>query len=153
VIDAAEFVGPFLDRQLGLHRAAKFYYTTGWHETATASELIVNKAAWARLPNDLKAIVENATAACNVISEAWCQKNNADAMEDLIKNHGVTAQPLPDPVVAALRVANDRILEEAVARDPVVKRVHDSFMAYKAKFDDWSGYSESVYHAKIRVKG
>ena len=35
VIDAAEFVGPYLDRQLGLHRAAKYYYTTGWHETAT----------------------------------------------------------------------------------------------------------------------
>ena len=36
VIDAAEFVGPYLDRQLGLQRAAKYYYTTGWHETATA---------------------------------------------------------------------------------------------------------------------
>jgi TRAP-type mannitol/chloroaromatic compound transport system substrate-binding protein len=99
VIDAAEFVGPFLDRQLGLQRVAKHYYTTGWHETATASELIINKAAWARLPNDLKAIVENAVAACNVISEAWCQKNNAEAMEDLIRNHGVIAKPLPDAVV------------------------------------------------------
>ena len=29
VIDAAEFVGPFQDRRLGLHKAAKFYYTTG----------------------------------------------------------------------------------------------------------------------------
>jgi hypothetical protein len=29
VIDAAEFVGPYLDRQLGLQRAAKYYYTTG----------------------------------------------------------------------------------------------------------------------------
>ena len=92
VIDAAEFVGPFLDRQLGLHRAAKYYYTTGWHETATASELIVNKAKWNKLPADLKAIVENACAACNVISEAWCQKNNAEAMEDLIKNQGVIAR-------------------------------------------------------------
>ena len=46
VIDAAEFVGPYLDRQLGLQRAAKYYYTTGWHETATASELIINKAKW-----------------------------------------------------------------------------------------------------------
>ncbi len=62
VIDAAEFVGPYLDRQLGLQRAAKYYYTTGWHETATASELIVNKAKWASLPADLKAIVENACA-------------------------------------------------------------------------------------------
>ncbi len=90
VIDAAEFVGPYLDRQLGLHRAAKYYYTTGWHETATASELIVNKAKWASLPADLKAVVENACAACNVTGEAWCQKNNAEAMEDLIKNQGVT---------------------------------------------------------------
>jgi TRAP-type mannitol/chloroaromatic compound transport system substrate-binding protein len=153
VIDAAEFVGPFLDRQLGLHRAAKYYYTTGWHETATASELIVNKAAWNRLPADLKAIIENACAACNVISEAWCQKNNAEAMEDLIKNQGVIAAPLPDSVVKALREANDKILAEAVARDPVTKKVHDSYMGYKAKYDVWAGYSEAVYHNKIRTGG
>ena len=103
MIDAAEFVDPFLDRQLGLQRAAKYYYTTGWHETATGSELIINKAKWNSLPPDLKAIVENACAACNVISEAWCQKNNAEAMEDLIKNQGVIAQPLPDPIVEALQ--------------------------------------------------
>jgi TRAP-type mannitol/chloroaromatic compound transport system substrate-binding protein len=150
VIDAAEFVGPFLDRQLGLQRVAKYYYTTGWHETATASELIVNKAAWNRLPADLKAIVENACAACNVISEAWCQKNNAEAMEDLIRNFAVIAQPLPDEVVARLRTETTRILDEATARDPVTRRVHDSYMAYKAKYDSWAGYSEDVYHRKIR---
>jgi TRAP-type mannitol/chloroaromatic compound transport system substrate-binding protein len=149
VIDAAEFVGPYLDRQLGLHRAAKFYYTTGWHETATSSELIVNKAKWASLPADLKAIVENACAACNVISEAWCQKNNAEAMEDLIKNQGVTAAPLPDSVVKALREANQKVLAEAVARDPVTKKVHDSYMAYMDKYTSWAGYSEAVYHNKI----
>ena len=152
VIDAAEFVGPFLDRQLGLHRAAKYYYTTGWHETATASELIINKAAWAKLPADLQAIVENACCACNAISEAWCQKNNAEAMEDLIKNQGVIAQPLPDPVVKALREGTDKILAEAVARDPVTRKVHDSYMAYMAKFDAWSNYSEAVYHSKIRPR-
>ena len=93
VIDAAEFVGPFLDRQLGLHKVAKYYYTTGWHEMATASEVIINKAKWNSLPTDLQAIVENACAACNVISEAWCQKNNAEAMEDLVKNQGIIAAP------------------------------------------------------------
>ena len=149
VIDAAEFVGPYLDRQLGLHRAAKYYYTTGWHETATASELIVNKAKWASLPPDLKAIVENACAACNVSGEAWCQKNNAEAMEDLIKNQGVTAQPLPDAIVAALRTANEKILAEAVAKDPVTKKVHESYMSYMAKYKQWAGYSEAVYHDKI----
>ena len=150
VIDAAEFVGPFLDRQLGLQRVAKNYYTTGWHETATASELIINKAAWNRLPNDLKAIVDNAVAACNVISEAWCQKNNADAMQDLVRNQGVTAAQLPDEVVARLRTETTAVLEEGIARDPVTRRVHESFMAYKARFDAWSEYSEAPYHAKIR---
>ena len=41
------------------------------------------------LGKDLQAVVENAAAACNVISEAWCQKHNSEAMEDLIKNQGV----------------------------------------------------------------
>jgi TRAP-type mannitol/chloroaromatic compound transport system substrate-binding protein len=150
VIDAAEFVGPYQDRRLGLHKAAKFYYTTGWHETATVSELLINKAAWAKLPKDLQAVVENAAAACNVISEAWCQRTNAEAMEDLVKNQKVIAKPLPDAVVKALRDTTGKVLAEAVAKDPLVKKVHDSYMTYKTKYDAWSGYSEAVYHNKIR---
>ena len=149
VIDAAEFVGPFQDRRLGLHRAAKFYYTTGWHEPATVSELLINKAAWDRLPKDLQAIVSNAAAACNVISEGWCQKANADAMDDL-KKQGVTVRPLPDDVIAALKAETDKVLAEAVARDPMTKKVHDSYFAFKAKFDSWSQVSEEAYHLKVR---
>jgi TRAP-type mannitol/chloroaromatic compound transport system substrate-binding protein len=150
VIDAAEFVGPYQDRRLGLQKAAKFYYTTGWHETATVSELLINKAAWGKLPKDLQAIVENACAACNVVSEAWCQRNNAEAMEDLIKNQGVIAKTLPPEVVAQLRAATNKVLDEAVAKDPVTRKVHQSYMAYKTKYDAWAGYSEAVYHDKIR---
>jgi TRAP-type mannitol/chloroaromatic compound transport system substrate-binding protein len=150
VIDAAEFVGPFQDRRLGLHKAAKFYYTTGWHESATVSELLINKAAWDKLPADLKAIVQNAAAACNVISEAWCQKHNSEAMEDLIKNQGVIAKPLPDAVIKALRTETEKVLAEAVAKDPLTRKVHDSYMAFKAKFDRWSEVSEEAYHLKVR---
>ncbi len=150
VIDAAEFVGPFQDRRMGLHKAAKFYYTTGWHENATVSELLINKAAWTKLPKDLQAIVENACAACNVISEAWCQRTNSEAMEDLIKNQGVIARPLPDAVINALRTETKKVLDEAVAKDPMTKKVHDSYMAFKAKYDNWVGYSEIPYYTKVR---
>jgi TRAP-type mannitol/chloroaromatic compound transport system substrate-binding protein len=84
-----------------------------------------------------------------VISEAWCQKNNAEAMEDLVKNQGVIAAPLPDDVVKALRESNQKVLEEAVARDPVTKKVHESYMAYLEKYAKWSALSEGVYHSKI----
>jgi TRAP-type mannitol/chloroaromatic compound transport system substrate-binding protein len=150
VIDAAEFVGPYQDRRLGLQKAAKYYYTTGWHETATVSELAINKAAWDKLPKDLQAIVENACAACNVISEAWCQRTNAEAMEDLVKKQGVIARPLPDDVIKALRAATEKVLAEGIAKDPVTKKVHQSYFAFKAKYDAWAGYSEAVYHSKIR---
>ena len=71
-------------------------------------------------------------------------------MEDLIKNQGVIAKPLPDAVVKALRQATSKVLEEAIAKDPVTKKVHVSYMAFKKKYDSWAGYSEAVYHNKIR---
>ena len=86
----------------------------------------------------------------NVISEGWCQRNNAEAMEDLIKNQKVVARPLPDPVIKALREETRKVLAENIAKDPLTKKVHDSYMAFKAKFDSWSGYSELPYHTKIR---
>ena len=150
VIDAAEFVGPFQDRRLGLHKAAKYYYTTGWHETSTATELIINKKAWDSLPPDLKEIVKVAAAACNTISQAWCEATNAEALDDLVRNQGVIAAPLNPAIVATLRETNNRLLAEFTAKDPQVKKVHDSFMAFKANHDKWAGVSEAVYHAQIR---
>jgi TRAP-type mannitol/chloroaromatic compound transport system substrate-binding protein len=85
-----------------------------------------------------------------VISEAWCQRTNAEAMEDLVKNQGVIAKPLPDAVVKRLREVTNQVLAEAVAKDPVTKKVNDSYMAFKAKYDSWAGYSEAVYHRLIR---
>ncbi|MDB5507949.1 MAG: transporter substrate-binding protein [Hyphomicrobiales bacterium] len=150
VIDAAEFVGPYQDRRLGLQKAAKYYYTTGWHETSTVTELIVNKAAWNSLPEDLKEIVKAAAAACNTISHTWCEATNAEALDDLVKNQGVIAGPLPADIVAKLRSATATVLDEAAAKDPLVKKVHDSFMAFKTNHDKWAGVSEAVYQSQIR---
>jgi len=149
VIDAAEFVGPFLDRKLGLQKAAKYYYTTGWHESATVSELLINKAAWDKLPKELQAVVTNAAAACNVISEAWCQRNNAEAMDDLVRNQGVIARPLPEDVVKRLREVTAQVLAEAVSKDALTRKVHDSYMAYQKKYSAWARYSEGPYLDKI----
>jgi len=71
-------------------------------------------------------------------------------MEDLIKNQGVIARPLPDSVIKALRAETNKVLAENVAKDPMTKKVHDSYMAFKAKFDAWSVYSELPYHTKVR---
>ena len=71
-------------------------------------------------------------------------------MQDLIKNQGVIAKPLPDAVIKALRAETDKVLAEAVAKDPLTKKVHDSYMGFKAKYDRWSEISEEAYHVKVR---
>jgi TRAP-type mannitol/chloroaromatic compound transport system substrate-binding protein len=70
-------------------------------------------------------------------------------MEDLIKNQGVIAQPLSEPIVQALRKATAQVLDEAVAKDSLTKKVHDSYMSYMDKYTRWAGYSEAVYHGRI----
>mgnify|MGYP001596813130 FL=1 len=150
VIDVAEFVGPYQDRRLGLHKAAKNYYTTGWHETSTVTELIVNRKAWDSLPNDLKEVVRTAAAACNTISHTWCEATNAEALDDLVKNHGVIAKPLPVEILKKLREVTNQVLADAASKDPLVKKVHDSFMAFKTIHDKWAGISEAVYQNQIR---
>jgi TRAP-type mannitol/chloroaromatic compound transport system substrate-binding protein len=149
VIDAAEFVGPYQDRRLGLHNAAKYYHTTGWHETATVSELIVNKAAWQSLPKDLQAVIENACAACDIVSYAWAQRTNAEAMVDLVSKQGVKASPLPDDVVKRLQEVTKDVLAEAAAKDATTRKVHESYMAFMKQYDTWAKQSEGVYYSRI----
>jgi TRAP-type mannitol/chloroaromatic compound transport system substrate-binding protein len=146
VIDAAEFVGPYQDRRLGLQNAAKFYHTTGWHEPSNTTELLINKAAWDSLPADLQAIVQAAAYACLIESHAWCEAVNAEAMTDLVTNHGVQASVLPPEVVAALKTATDQTLSDLAASDPDIKKVYDSFVAFKKQHDLWAGLSEGPYH-------
>ncbi|ORE97288.1 TRAP transporter substrate-binding protein [Aurantimonas sp. 22II-16-19i] len=141
VIDAAEFVGPYQDRRLGLQKAAKYYYTTGWHEPNNVTELLINKAAWDTLPADLQAIVQTAAMACNVESNAWCDATNAEAMDDLVKNFGVIAKPLPDAVVEKLREVTTATLAEGAEADPRTKKVHEAYFAFKKQYGDWAGVS------------
>jgi TRAP-type mannitol/chloroaromatic compound transport system substrate-binding protein len=144
VIDAAEFVGPYLDRQLGLQNAAKYYYTPGWHEPTTVSELLINKKTWESLPSDLQAVVENAAAACNEISFSWCNANNAEALQDLVGKQGVKLKQLSPAIIKRLREVTFDTLATETSKDPLVKKVNDQYFAFKKRADSWLTVSEAV---------
>ena len=145
VIDAAEFVGPYQDRRMGLHKAAKNYYTTGWHEPTNVTELMINKKAWESLPKDLQAIVKAAAYACNVESHAWCEAVNADALTDLVTNQGVIARPLPNDVILKLKEVTADTLESLAKADADTRKVHDAFMAFRKKHESWAAVSEKAF--------
>ncbi len=144
VIDAAEFVGPYQDRKLGLMNAAKYYYMTGWHEPSNVSELLMNKKTWESMPADLKAVIENAATACNETSFAWSNANNAEALQDLVKNHGVKVDSLSDEIIETLRKVTFETLDELTAKDPLAKKIHEHYFSFKARCDEWLNISEAV---------
>lgn len=151
VIDAAEWVGPFQDRRLGLHNAAKFYYHSGWHEPSTTSELIINQKAWESLDGELQAIVRAAATEANLRSLSWAEANNGPALEDLIKNHKVQLRLLPKDVIAALRKIADETLADRAAKDPMAKKVHEAYKKFQGSWTSWAGISEATYHQYIRT--
>src|SRR5690606_33780805 len=53
-LDAAEFVGPYNDLALGFHQVAKNYYMPSFVEAGLATELVVDKAKYQELPDDLQ---------------------------------------------------------------------------------------------------
>jgi TRAP-type mannitol/chloroaromatic compound transport system substrate-binding protein len=150
VIDAAEWVGPFLDKRLGLQNAAKYYYTTGWHEPATTGEVIVNETAWNSLPKDLQSVIQQAAAATSIEGIMYLESQNMAALDDLVKNYGVKTAPLPEAIIKGLKTATFDTLATLVAKDPVAKKVHDSYFNYKKTHDKWSAIGETQYLTRVQ---
>ncbi|MEM1362467.1 MAG: TRAP transporter substrate-binding protein DctP [Pseudomonadota bacterium] len=149
VIDAAEWVGPAQDKILGLNTAAKYYYTTGWHEPSTITELAINEAKWESLGPELQAIVSNAAAACNLISHSWAEANNAAALKEFAAT-GTELRVMPADVVAALKTEMGPVYEELAAEDAQFKKVMEDYFAFKSEHDIWAAASEEVWHSQLR---
>lgn len=150
VIDAAEWVGPVQDRRLGLHKAAKNYYNTGWHEPSTTTELMINKKAYDKLPKDIQGIIQHVARSANITAHTSAEALNGDALADLIQNHGVKVSQLPTDVIEALRKKTTTVLEAGASADPVTRKVHKSFMAFKKKHDKWANSSERQFATRVR---
>ena len=45
-IDASEWIGPWLDMAIGLHKAAGYYYYPGFHEPGSGFSVGINKRVW-----------------------------------------------------------------------------------------------------------
>lgn len=133
VIDAAEWIGPYNDVSLGLHKAARYYYYPGWHEPGSLLQCIVNKSAWESLPEDLQEIVASACQAVNLDMQSEYNYGNAMALDQLSKDPDVEIRPLPDDVLALLHGISREVAEELGARNEGARRIQRSFYDFLEK--------------------
>lgn len=145
VIDAVEFVGPYNDLALGLHRVAKYYYSPGWQEPGSALECMINEKAFQALPQDLQSIVRNAMKVANLMMLSEYTARNQQALNTLVNEHGVQLRRFPDDVLRALKHHSAEVVEAVAARDPLALRVWQSQKSFRDQVAPWTQHSLKAF--------
>jgi TRAP-type mannitol/chloroaromatic compound transport system substrate-binding protein len=140
-IAAAEWIGPYDDLKLGLHKVTKYYAYPGWWEGGTQFSLYVNQRAYDSLTAENKAIVEAAAAVAHLDMQAQYDAKNPPALRELVAT-GARLMPLPKSIVDAAYKAAQELYAELADRNPNWKRIHGSYAAF-LKEQSWGwGYAE-----------
>jgi len=148
-VDAAEWVGPWNDLAFGLHRIAKFYYQPGFFEPGPALELLVDKKKFDALPPVLQKVIEQASLATAAETLADFTRHNIEALEPLVREHGVQLRLWPADVVKAAGKAWKEVQAEVAAGDALTGKVDASFKTYLAKARRWARWSD---YAVLRAR-
>ncbi|EKV32213.1 TRAP transporter solute receptor [Caenispirillum salinarum AK4] len=142
-VDAAEWVSPWLDISFGLQKAAKYYYMPAFHEPGPALEVTVNKERYDALDDDLKAIIQRAAQASAGESLADFTYHNIDVFDRMKKEYPeVEVRTFNDEILQALAGATKEILTELRARDELTARVHDSYMDFNRKAQNYQNRAD-----------
>jgi len=144
-IDALEWVGPALDLKMGFQKIAPYYYT-GWHEPASELQFMVNRKAFDELPKHLQEILVTAMKAETLDSFARMFNDNAVNFATIRTDYPeVKVKTFSKEILDAMKEANNRLLEETAAKDPLFKEVLDSQRAYQKNARAWSIISDYAY--------
>jgi len=152
VIDATEWVGPYHDYLMGFYKVAKYYYYPGWHEPGSVLEFFINKKKFEKLPVDLQRIIRTASDRTNVWMLSEFESKNNAYLQKLIKEHNVKLRKFPDDVLRAFRKYSKEVIEEVTSRDPLSKKVYESFSRFQKDVSQWAEVSEIAYSSITHSK-
>jgi TRAP-type mannitol/chloroaromatic compound transport system substrate-binding protein len=80
------------------------------------------------------------------------QPMNVEALQDLVKNHGVKLMRFPDDLLAKLRKESERIVGALAETDADSRKVYDSYKKSLEGSRAWRNVSEDAYNA-IMMRG
>ena len=136
-IDAVEWMGPYYDKKKGLHKAAKYYYYPGWHEPSTTLELLINREAWEKLPNDLQEIIKIVATNTHHWIYREFESKNAQALQTLKSTTGLKVIKFPQPVLKILRQTTLKVLEQKAKADSGFNEVYLNYKSFQKTLDSW----------------
>lgn len=143
-IDAAEFIGPYDDEKLGLHKIAKFYHYPSYWDGNGQITMYVGTKAWEALPKEYQSIFEAACAEAHVDMQAKYDARNPAALKRLVGS-GLQLKPFPKEVGDAAFKASNELFAELVAKNPKWAKIYNSFVKFRDDGILWSRFSDGAF--------
>jgi len=143
VIDATEFSMPTMDIKYGFYQIAKNNYFPGWHQQTSVSQLLVNKGKWDSLSDQNKALLEVGCGDSIHHTYAETEYKNPFAMVEMGTKYGVKTRRWRDDQIAVFEKAWNDVIAEDSAKDPLFKRVYESYAKFRKAYAKW-GAAQSL---------
>ena len=140
-IDAAEWVGPYDDEKLGLHKAAQFYYYPGWWEPGPTLDVQINQSAWMRLPKEYQEILKTAAMEANLNMLAKYDALNREALQRLVSG-GTKLTPYSPEILQAAQKASLDIFAENAGKDVTFKQIYEQWKGFRDQIYKWNQVNE-----------
>lgn len=145
VIDATEWIGPWSDLQMGFYEVAKYYYWPGWHEPGSVFAAGINKGLWDSLTPEQQAVFNLVTQAEANIQMCEFQARNADALANLVNDHGTELRQYPDDLLLEIAKHSRDVVAELGQADEMSQKAYASFEAFRKDAIGWAGIGELAF--------
>ncbi len=143
-IDAAEWIGPYDDQKLGLHKVAPYYYYPGWWEGGLQLDLYIHHRAYNALSAENKAIIEAASAYAHVDMQAKYDARNPAALKQLVGG-GAKLRPFPADVMTESFKQSMALYAELSASNPNWKKVYADYARFRSDQNLWFRFTEASF--------
>lgn len=141
-IDAAEWIGPYDDEKLGLHKVAKYYYTPGWWEGSASITMLINAAQWEALPQVYRDAFETACNEQMTLMIAKYDARNPEAMRRLL-GAGTQLRNFPRPVMDAFYKTSFETFEDLAQKNADFKKIYEPWRKFLTESNSWFRVAEA----------
>jgi TRAP-type mannitol/chloroaromatic compound transport system substrate-binding protein len=144
-IHASEWIGPWLDMAIGLHKAAGLYYYPAFHEPGSGFSVGINKGVWDSFDAGDRRVIE-AVAACEYArSLAEFNANNALSLRKLRDEGTVKILKFDDSLLKAFLAISKDVVAETGSSDELSRKIHASYQQFRASIMDWSDIADRAF--------
>jgi TRAP-type mannitol/chloroaromatic compound transport system substrate-binding protein len=141
-IDGSEWVGPWLDTELGLHTVLGHYYYPGFHEPGTNISVGINKGVWESFDDGDRRLIEAVAASEYARSLAEFNTKNALALQKLRDEGTIKILKFDDSLLKVFRTISKDVVAEIGSADELAMKIYASYQQFRGFITNWSDIAE-----------